>query len=210
MTNPFNPEAGSIAAPASALERQLVERSAAVMWRAFPYFAWRYPARGRAFGRSDAGYLVTLLASNESTARTQVTWLAGLLAPRGMPSILLEYQLESLGRIWRREGLNGSTRLLRHAAELREGRRSVLDAQTFAACEQLCAAGTGGDGRRRGAGILIAAAVADSANGLGEHADALIRWFTDAVTDDAAWSSACDSAGEFARRALRVTGPRAQ
>ncbi|MEO8620596.1 MAG: hypothetical protein ABI625_05995 [bacterium] len=210
MTNPFNPEAGSTAAPASARERELVERSADVIWRSFPYFAWRFSARGRSFGRSDAGYLVTLLALAESTSRAQVTWLAGVLAPRGMPSILLEYQLESLGRIWRQEGLDGSTRFLGHAAELRAARLSALDAQTFADCEHLCAVAARGDRKRRGAGMLIAAAVADGASGLGEYGDPLIKWFTDAATGDAAWSAACDSAGDLARRALRVQGQEAR
>lgn len=125
VSNPFNPEAGSTAAPASAREREWVERSAAVIWRAFPYFAWRYAARGRAFGRSDAGYLVTLLAQNEATSRAQVYWLAGVLAPRGMPSLLLEYQLESLGRIGRREELPGAERFLALAAEWRSARLSA-------------------------------------------------------------------------------------
>lgn len=210
MTNPFNSEAGSTAAPASMRERELVEQSAAVIWRAFPYFPWRYSARGRAFGRSDTGYLVTLLGFTESTSRTQVAWLAGLLAPRGMPSILLEYQLESLGRVWRREGLNGSTRFLDHAAELRAARHSALEEETFAACERLCAVAARGDGRRRGAGTLIAAAIADGANGLGEYDYPLIKWFADAVRGDAVWSAACRDAGDLARRALRIAEPMAQ
>jgi len=210
VTNPFNPEAGSTPAPTSRRERELVERSAAVIWRAFPYLSWRYSARGRTFGRSDAGYLVTLLGVTESTSRTQVAWLAGLLAPRGMPSIVLEYQLESLGRVWRREGLDGATRFLGHAAELRAARLSALEAQTFAACGRLCAVAARGDVRRRGAGILIAAAVADWANGLGEYGGPLIEWFADAVTGDAAWSAACGEAGDLARRALRVAEPVAQ
>lgn len=210
MTNPFNPEAGSTAAPVSMRERELVERSASIIWRAFPYFSWRYSARGRAFGRSDAGYLVTLLGFTESTSGTQVAWLAGVLAPRGMPSILLEYQLESLGRIWRRDGLDGSARFLGHAAALRAARRSALDTQTFEACERLCAVAARGDVRRRGAGTLIAAAVADWANGLGDYGDPLIKWFADAVTGDAVWSAACSGASDLARRALRVAEPMAQ
>lgn len=207
MTNPFNPEAGSTPSPASARERELVECSAAIIWRAFPYFSWRYSVRGRAFGRSDAGYLVTLLDFNEPTSRTQVAWLADVLATRGMPSILLEYQLESLGRTWKRESLEGSIRFLEHAAELRAARLSALGPQAFAACERLCAAAARGDARRRGAGILIAAAVADWANGLGAHVDPLINWLVDAATDDVAWSAACGDARDLARGKLRTAEP---
>ncbi|MDQ3090583.1 MAG: hypothetical protein M3R46_02770 [Actinomycetota bacterium] len=40
---------------------------------------------------------------DDATSRQQVAWLIGVLAPRGMPSLLMEYQLECLGRLWRRE-----------------------------------------------------------------------------------------------------------
>jgi hypothetical protein len=201
--NPFNAEAGETPAPASAEERAAVESSARVIWRAFPYFAWRYGERGRSFGRSDAGYLVTLLEHDEPTARAQVAWLARLLAPRGMPSLLLEVQLESLGRTLRRAQVPGASRLRALAAELRSARLGVLDASTFVACERICRAAMGGVLRRRGAGSLIAAAVADRALGFGEHDEALVRWLAGAEPSDPRWSTACAAARALAMASRR-------
>lgn len=206
MGNPWNPEAGDTPAPADARDRELVERSARVIWRAFPYVAWRYGERGRSFGRSDAGYLITLLTLDESVARQQVAWLAGVLAPRGMPSLLLEYQLESLGRMWRRDRTRGENRFVVLGAELRASRLSVLDAPVFDACERLCWSAALGVARRRGAGRLIAGAVADAALGLGEHDEALVGWFADAANDDPAWSNACAAARELALTRRRRAG----
>jgi hypothetical protein len=184
----------------------LVERSAKIIWRAFPYFEWRYGARGRSFGRSDAGYLVTLLEHDESTSRGQVEWLSSVLACRGMPSLLLEYQLESLGRLWRRARSAAHNRFLTHASELRSARLRALDAPVFEACEALCRAAAGGVARRRGAGILIAAAVADGARGLGSHDEALVAWFSEAEAADSVWLAACASAQELAHRKCRRAG----
>ena len=168
------------------------------MWRAFPYFAWRYGERGRAFGRSDAGYLVTLNALDEAAAYQQVLWLAGLLAPRGMPGLLLERQLESLGRTAARFGRPGAARLLALAATMRSGRQRVISASVMHDCEQMCRATSGGVSQRRGAGALIAAAVADRALGLGAHDEALVRWFCDALPTDPAWANACVAAHRHA------------
>lgn len=175
------------------------------MWRAFPYFAWRYGERGRRFGRSDAGFLVTLLELDEATARAQVQWLAGVLAPRGMPSLLLEVQLESLGRAARRFRGSGAERFVALAGHLRARRSSVLEEATFADCETRTRLASHGITRRRGAGRLIAAAVADHALGLGDHAGALVRWLSDAEPADAAWRVACDDAHALAIRSAAAT-----
>lgn len=206
MLNPFNPEAGDTPAPADPGDRELAERSARVMWRAFPYFAWRYGERGRVFGRSDAGYLVTLLELDEKTCRQQVSWLIGVLAPRGMPSILMEYQLESLGRLWSRERHMRDNRFLALAAGLRGARLDVLEDAVFRECESLCrAAGTGAP-ERCGAGLLIAGAVVDHAAGIGTYYRELVDWFCSAAADDPTWSRACRAALELAL--TRLPSPR--
>ncbi|MEI8257362.1 MAG: hypothetical protein WCJ30_16935, partial [Deltaproteobacteria bacterium] len=171
------------------------------------YFAWRYGERGRAFGRSDAGYLVTLLGHDEEAARRLVAWLARLLAPRGMPSLLVEYQLDSLGRALRRANLSGASRLRGWAAELRRGRLGAVDAVAMEVCERTCRDAAEGIRQRRGAGTLIAAAVADRALGYGEYDVALVRWLSDAEPKHAAWSSACAVAHAHALASLRVTVP---
>ncbi len=192
--NPLNPEAGETPSPPHPQDIALVEHSACVIWRAFPYFAWRYHERGRAFGRSDAGFLTTLTTLDEHPARQQVLWLARLLASRGMPSLLVEYQLESLGRAARKFGRPGEARLLALAAQLRSERLGAVAAAVTSKCEQLCHAAAQGVHRRRGAGALIAAAVADRALGRGEHDAALMQWFSNAEPGELAWARACGAA----------------
>jgi len=77
--NPFNPEAGETPAPSDPVDVAIAEQSARVIWCAFPYFAWRYGERGARFGRSDAGYLLTLVDVPEDFALSQIDWLAKLL-----------------------------------------------------------------------------------------------------------------------------------
>lgn len=197
--NPFNPESGDTPAPVSPDEIAAVEHSARVMWRAFPYFAWRYGDRGRAFGRSDAGYLATFTDLDEAFARRQVEWLTRLLAARGMPGVLLEYQLESLGRSCLARGNRGKTLLLGLAESMRARRVGVLPLHVFAECERLCRAAAGGFTRRRGAGLLIASAVADRAVGVGDYDEALTAWFCAAEPQDVGWSNACVAAHKIAR-----------
>jgi hypothetical protein len=204
--NPFNPEAGDAPAPGHPEDVAIVERSARLLWRAFPYFAWRYGERGRAFGRSDAGFLATLQELGEDVAVQQVTWLAALLAARGMPSLLLEYQLQSLGRATQRRRRPGAALLLGVAARMRSARLRVLDVQVSVRCEHLCRAAAHGVRCRRGAGLLIAAAVTDGARGLGEHDEALVRWLSDAVPDEHTWSVACRDAHALAIALLRRRG----
>lgn len=203
---PRNPEAGETPAPASELEQRVVEISARIMWRAFPYFAWRYGERGRAFGRSDAGFLVTLLSLDEPMAKAQVNWLAGVLAPRGMPSLLLETQLESLGRTLRRLQGTGGDRLLALAAGLRGRRTMAISESTIATCEALSFAAASGIRRRRGIGRLIAAAVADRSTGLGEFDDALVRWLATADPQDSAWLDGCRAAHAHAAQSVLPQG----
>ncbi len=199
MTNPFNPEAGDTPAPDDAYDRELVERSAVIIWRAFPYFAWRYGERGRSFGRSDAGFLVTLLQLDERTGRQQVEWLVGVLAPRGMPSLLLEYQLESLGKLGIRNQRPQYGRFLALASEMRALRLSVLEESVFAACEQLCRNVPGDRPNRRGVGTLIAAAVADRSLGQGEHDESLVQWLSASEQASVPWAVACAAALDRAR-----------
>lgn len=204
--NRFNPDAGDTPAPNDPADVAVVERSARVMWRAFPYFAWRYGERGRAFGRSDAGFLATLTQLDDEAARQQVLWLARVLAPRGMPSLLLEYQLESLGRAAHRAQRPSASRLLELAAQLRRRRLGVVDAALMAACEQRCQAAARDLHRRQGAGLLIAAAVADRALGLGDHDEALVRWFADAEPGDPAWAEAGAAARTLALTHCQAAG----
>ena len=138
--------------------------------------------------------------------RDIVDWLARLLAVRGMPTLLFEYQLEHLGRAWRRDHGGGDDVLSGAAAQLRAARLSVLEPSTFAACDQLCRAASAGKPRRGGTGLLIASAVADRATGIGAYDDALLRWLCDAQPENIHLALACASAHERAVAGLRAAG----
>jgi hypothetical protein len=204
--NPFNPEAGETPAPSDPVDVAIAEQSARVIWRAFPYFAWRYGERGARFGRSDAGYLLTLADVPEDLALSQIDWLARLLAARGMPSILLEYQLEHLARLASRQQRPSETRLRLLAAHLRRRRLAVMDSRVGSECERLCRAAVRGQRRRHGAGRLIASAVADGALGFGTHDQALTRWLSDTARDDVAWARACAASRDLAHTNLKPPG----
>lgn len=102
MTNPVNHEAGSVPFPDDPVSRSIAETSAAVIWRAFPYFRMRFGGRGQRFGKSDAGWIMTLATLRPSVCVEQVNWLAGVLSCRGIPSWLLEVQLRHLVSLGRR------------------------------------------------------------------------------------------------------------
>jgi len=204
--NPFNPEAGETPAPSDPVDVAIAEQSARVIWRAFPYFAWRYGERGARFGRSDAGYLLTLADVGEDLALSQIDWLAKLLAARGMPSILLEYQLEHLARLTSRQQRPSESRLRLLAAHLRRGRSTVMPVEAVTECEQLCRAAARGQPRRRGVGLLIAFSVADGALDFGAHHQALTRWFCDTDPGDVAWARACAAARDLALASARSSG----
>jgi hypothetical protein len=200
------PDAGETPAPSDPVDIAIAEQSARVIWRAFPYFAWRYGERGARFGRSDAGYLLTLADVAEDFALSQIDWLAKLLAARGMPSILLEHQLEHLARLTSRQQRPSEPRLRLLAAHLHRGRLAVLDLHVLSHCEQRCRADARGEIRRHGVGRLIASAVADGARGLGAHDQALIRWFSDTDPDDVAWARACVAARDLALSSVKSAG----
>jgi hypothetical protein len=201
--NPFNPEAGETPAPDDPVDLAIAEQSARVIWRAFPYFAWRYGERGARFGRSDAGYLLTLADVPEDLAFTQIEWLAKLLAARGMPSVLLEYQLEHLARLASRKQRPSEPRLRSLAAYLRRRRATVMPIHVVLECERLCRAAAGGRPRRHGVGRLIAFAVADGAFGFGAHDQALTQWFSDTDPVDVAWARACAAARDLALSSVK-------
>ena len=190
--NPLNPDAGATPCPVDPAVLTIVERSATLIWRAFPYFEWRFNVRGRAFGRSDAGFLATLVALPSSMQEAQVVWLAKVLSSRGMPSLLLESQLELLARVGRRAGWAGAGVMGELAAVLRTSRRRVMSDEHLRICDRHFLERTASlKPFRRAIGALIAAEVADLRLGYVERSDALLGWLLSNGPDDPSWGSAC-------------------
>ncbi|MFO0743157.1 MAG: hypothetical protein U0270_45210 [Labilithrix sp.] len=194
-TTIWNPEAGATPAPTDPAVIRIAERSAAWIWRAFPYLDWRFAARGRAFGRSDGGFLTTLEALPAGMRDAQVLWLARLLAKRGVPSLLLELHLEVLARLGRRSGWSGAPAMLEAAARLRRERRRVLSDDRLSACDALFRARTSSPRRHR-LGVLIAAEVADQRLGY-VATDATLDWLL-THGEGEGWRAACVDARALA------------
>jgi hypothetical protein len=188
--NPFNPEGGDIPAPSDPLEIEVARRAAAVIWRAIPYFELRYGERGRRFGLSDGAWLVTLAQLPEPVRRTQVDWLTRVLAPRGMPSWLVEVQLEVTARVGRTLGWSGADAMREAAASLARARRERLSEAAFAEADARFAGRAGPSRLAAGTGRLIAAALIDVAQGLCPSAAPVTEWLADVQRFDPAWCAA--------------------
>src|SRR5664279_619298 len=96
LVTSINPEAGRHPVPADAREVRASLRAADICWQRFPYFEQRYGERGRRFARSDAAWQATLCQYEPAQILQQVRWLGRVLAGRGMPTLLLQDQLEIL------------------------------------------------------------------------------------------------------------------
>jgi heme oxygenase len=206
----INPEAGQHPIPADAREVQAALQAADICWQRFPYFEHRYGERGRRFARSDAAWLATLCQYEPALIIQQVGWLGRLLAARGMPTFLLQVQLEILVVELTSaipENKCAYEKLLPAAAELGAIRRRYLSEeqlQQFAA-EFERAVGPEWSEKHRHAGTLLVAAVADELAGSVEN---LRNWMTNAARFPAEWIRAVEAtlsqAQEQALRAQNV------
>lgn len=168
----------AIATDAAALRAGV--RAAMATWRAFPYYAARYGARGSRFAGSDSSWLVSLVPIPVEQAAGQVGWLARILAQRGMPSLLLERHLDELSAELERSIGPGAAGALPMAAEgLRARRRGVVGDELLEAADVWAEAELGAAVPVPGAGALLAAAHADVVTGLVTSDAPLVDWLTD-------------------------------
>lgn len=204
--NPFNSEAGSTPFPIDPLEVAVTKAAAKLMWRACPYFEWRYGERGRRFGSSDVGFIVMLAQLPVPTIEQQLDWLVGLLAPRGMPGLLMEVQLQILDRVGRRAQWTAREPLIRVAQRRARARASVLSDAVVRECEMSFRAAAQGLPHAFGTGHVIAGVVADTAMGISDQEDAFLRWLIEEGPRAPQWRQACRRCIALARS--RVVRPR--
>lgn len=200
----INPEAGRHPVPSDPREVEAAVRAGDRCWNKFPYFEHRYGERGLRFARSDAVWLATLCKHPPAQIARQVSWLGRVLAARGMPTLLLEDQLESLV-----EELVAAVpdqradyeKLLDASAALREARRRHLsDAQVQAVADRFNQA-VGGDWSARFpfTGELLASYVADERDGIDAALHGLLSWLDDKERFPAEWTAAVGQALQLAR-----------
>ncbi len=186
-----NPDAGNHPLPSDEREVAAVLRAGRRCYDAHPYLAERYGARGEAFTRSDGGYLATLVNHPKTYVEAQVTWLAGVLASRGMPRWLMEFHLgllyeELTAAIPARKA--AYRKLHQAAAVLRAARQAWIAEADFEALAASFASNAGPG--LRNAGGLVVAAVCDECCGLVEAVPSLTVWLADSGRFPPRWCAA--------------------
>ncbi|MEI6386821.1 MAG: biliverdin-producing heme oxygenase [Spirochaetota bacterium] len=206
LATSINPEAGRHPIPADPREVQAALEAADVCWRRFPYYETRYGERGVRFARSDAAWLATLCAYEPALIEQQIRWLGRVLANRGMPTFLLQIQLEILAEALRAaipEKHLDYDKLSQAASALLETRRSRLDDRTLSAFSSSFdeVAGPVLRGGFAGAGELLACAVVDQLEGSEEAVESLRGWMIDSTRFSPEWIAAVESTLKAARSA---------
>lgn len=209
----INADAGTHAVPSDprALEASL--RAGDICWQRFPYLSERYGARGHRFTRSDSAWLATLGALDQTSITGQLTWLRGVLATRGVPSVLLQTHLEILCDELTRalpadHVAHGRLRLA--AGDLHDARRThIPDAQVAELCDAFDAAvDTTLRLRLPEIPLLLASAVADEIDGSLGAVAALAGWLTDRDRFPAAWIAAVEATLSQARACAAASAQR--
>ncbi|MEI7731506.1 MAG: biliverdin-producing heme oxygenase [Verrucomicrobiota bacterium] len=206
----INPEAGRHPVPTDEREIQAALKAADDCWQRFPYFEHRYGERGRRFARSDAAWLATLAQYEPAQITQQVRWLGRVLAARGMPTLLLQVQLELLF-----EELTAAIpgnkpayeKLWFAAAELAAARRRRLSddqAQVLAAGFDQ-AVGPEWSKKFRRTGAMLVSAVADDLEGCEGAVASLQPWLTDPARFPAEWVAAVQNTLTQAQEQARKT-----
>jgi heme oxygenase len=213
LVTSINPEAGRHAVPDDERELRAALRAGDCCWERFPYFEERYGERGRRFARSDGAWLATLPRLEIAQVLRQAQWLGRLLAARGMPTLLLETQLEILADELTAaipEEAPQYEKLRAAAKDLRETRRLLLTESEGAtlASEFEAAVGPAWNSRFPHAGSLLVCAVADELGGARAAVTSLVPWMSDAVRFTPDWVDAVHNTLRRARdiAATRGTG----
>ncbi len=209
LVTSINPEAGAHPIPDDPLELDAAIRAGERCLLEYPYFTWRYGERGSRYTSSDSAWLATLTQRDQSIVDAQVQWLAGVLASRGMPSILMQRHLELLYEELVKRAPNASAerygRLLLAAEALAQQRKGVMADSELDAIHRAFDEAVGPDWRVRlpRMGPVIACAVVDEVRGVAGAIASLETWLTDASRFPAQWIAAVQAAFSAARHAAQ-------
>jgi hypothetical protein len=174
-----NPDAGRHEITGDATLLRAGVRASQRSFDATPYYRMRYGGRGARFASTDTAWLISLAEHEEDQAVRQVRWLSRVLATRGMPSWLLETHLgELVGELREAGGDEAAGQLpaARHA--LAAARREHVDDDLLGRAETWLSEALDADLPFRGAGTLLAAAVADELSGVARDDRAYVGWLT--------------------------------
>jgi heme oxygenase len=205
LVSVLNSEAGRHPVADDLLAIAAAFRAGERTWQENPYYAIRYGERGIRFTRSDSAWLAALAGSEVDHVVAQVAWLAGVLAARGMPSLLLEQHLRTLhGELeaivppHRHQPLLEAARTL-HASRARYLADADVEALEASFEERVDAADRL---RLPRMGRLLAAAVADQAAGRAHAVSSLVDWLSEPARFAPTWVSAVQETLAQARTKL--------
>jgi heme oxygenase len=218
LVTSINPEAGRHALPADPREVQAALRAGDMCWQRFPYYEQRYGERGRRFARSDAAWQATLYRYPPAQILQQVRWLGRVLAGRGMPTCLLQVQLEILVNELSAtvpERTTDYQKLLLGADVLLGSRRKHLSDPQLDAIKSAFDQAVGPDlsARLPQIGALLGCAVADELEGSVGAVQSLQTWLGDETRFPAEWIAAVKAALAQARMlagTAAITGSQAR
>jgi heme oxygenase len=198
LVTSINPDAGRHPVPSDSREVEAAVRAGDICWELFPYFELRYGERGRRFARSDAAWQATLCHYPAKQILQQVKWLGRVLAGRGMPTLLLQVQLEILATELSMAIPDSRAKfqtILPAAAELHATRGKHLSDEKVKdiADEFDRAAGPEWVERMPRTGALLCAAVADELAGNSNAIGSLRTWMTDPTRFPAQWIAAVEA-----------------
>jgi hypothetical protein len=204
----INPSAGSYPVTADPRELEAARLAGNASVAEFPYYLARYGERGRMFGASDGAWLVAMCDFGAEHVRGQVLWLGTVLASRGMPRWLLERHLQVLHAELVRalpENAERYAPLLDAAAMLRGLRLARIAEHDFRALAEAFATRAEPELVERvpEMGAILAAAVADEADGLAGAVRSVVEWAGDRAAFPESWTSAVRATIAGARGRLR-------
>lgn len=204
LARTLNFEAGRHVVPLDEREIGAALRAGEWTWRRFPYYKWRYGARGERFTRSDSAWLVTLVDLEQQDMDKQIIWLGQVLSARGMPQWFLEYHLRKLQETLTLaipEKASTYSRLSHTALLLANRRRKHVSDELMQMCGVAFDEHVGQEWSQKlpETGQLLAAAVADEKQGIGQAVSSVETWMTDETRFPKHWADEVRATIQFAR-----------
>jgi heme oxygenase len=195
LVTSINPEAGRHPVPSDVREVNASIQAADACWQRFPYFEARYGERGRRFARSDGAWLTTLCQFDQEQISQQVSWLGRILSTRGMPTVMLQVQLEILFEELANaipEKRPEYEKLLVAAAELHKSRSRYIEEDQFQGINEAFNRAVGPEWSKRfeHSGALLVSAVADEQTGSVGAVENIETWMTNSARFPAVWITA--------------------
>jgi len=196
IASSLNPAAGMHPVTMDPEEIAAAERAGEASIAEFPYYVERYGESARRFGLSDGAWMVTLCSwRDEGMILGEIEWLWRVLAPRGMPGLLLERHIGILRRELTKARPEDSKRYRRlEVGEdyLRRLRISMLPEEALREIAERFARSIDPElnDRLPRMGEILCAAVADEGAGIERAVRSVLSWAADPRFFPAGWIDA--------------------